>query len=444
MSGEDTAQPTLATGPPTFFERELASLRAQIDRLGGDGAAVEGQPDLRLQYLADLQTAHEELRVADEEVRAQQEELERLVSTQQSTRWQYERLIALLPVAAVVTDGQGLITVVNAVAAGLLGVRIDRLLRKPLQVLIEPQSRSQVRRALNDELVPGQLIQESVRIRTRRGELIAVELLGTVTASGTAGETEVTWLVLDGEAGMLPRHEESTTRLATGLVQLTQLPLHAGRVRDILHSAAHICAVALGDDTAVSVTLGPPAEPDAVATTTKLAQSLDGAQTMAAQGPSQSAWDELRTVTAADLASDPRWPILSRLATDLEARALVATPLTVGGVPFGTLNVYAPAAMSDHEFATRVETLGAAMAAVLHELELRHELQVNALHLQRALQSRPTIDIAKGMIMTARRCSPDEAFEAMVRMSKRTNTKVRDVAARIVADVTLGRQLKLE
>jgi PAS domain S-box-containing protein len=442
MGAKEPVRPTPGTAPASF-ERELAVLSARIDRLGDGGPGRDGDAELRLQYLADLQTAHEELRVADEEVRAQQEELQRLVTSQQSTRWQYERLIALLPVASVVTDGQGLITVVNAAAAGLLGVRIDRLLRKPLQVLIEPESRSRVRRVLNEQLVAGQHFREPVRLRTRRGEPVAVELLGTVTASGT-GMTEVTWLLLDDRAGEPPAHEESTVRLAAGLVELTHLPLHAGRVPDILQSAARICAAALGDDTAVSVTLGSPAEPDAVATTTKLAQSLDGAQTMAAEGPSQSAWDELRTITAADLATDPRWPALSRLATDLPARAVVAVPLAIGGLPFGTLNVYVPAPAGDDDVAARVETLGAAVAAILHELELRHELQANALHLQRALQSRPTIDIAKGMIMSARRCTPDEAFEAMVRTSKSTNTKVRDIAARVIADVSIGRPLVLE
>ena len=52
--------------------------------------------------------------------------------------------------------------------------------------------------------------------------------------------------------------------------------------------------------------------------------------------------------------------------------------------------------------------------------------------LRRALKSRATIDMAKGIIMAERRCSPDEAFEALVDLSSRANVKVADVAAALV------------
>lgn len=52
--------------------------------------------------------------------------------------------------------------------------------------------------------------------------------------------------------------------------------------------------------------------------------------------------------------------------------------------------------------------------------------------LRRALATRPTIDQAKGIIMADRRCTPDEAFEVLKKLSMDTNVRLADVAAAIV------------
>jgi len=52
--------------------------------------------------------------------------------------------------------------------------------------------------------------------------------------------------------------------------------------------------------------------------------------------------------------------------------------------------------------------------------------------LREALASRATIDQAKGLVMAERRCTPDEAFKYLVRLSNDTNVRVADVAAALV------------
>jgi len=54
-------------------------------------------------------------------------------------------------------------------------------------------------------------------------------------------------------------------------------------------------------------------------------------------------------------------------------------------------------------------------------------------HLQQALVSREVIDLAKGIVMNAMGCGPDEAFEVLVKQSQQENRKLRDVAAEIAA-----------
>jgi AmiR/NasT family two-component response regulator len=52
--------------------------------------------------------------------------------------------------------------------------------------------------------------------------------------------------------------------------------------------------------------------------------------------------------------------------------------------------------------------------------------------MQAAMRSRAVIEQAKGIIMSQRRCTADEAFEILSKISQETNRKVRDVAAALV------------
>lgn len=53
-------------------------------------------------------------------------------------------------------------------------------------------------------------------------------------------------------------------------------------------------------------------------------------------------------------------------------------------------------------------------------------------HLRAALESRPVIEQAKGVLMARERCTPEEAFEALRRASQRENRRVRDLARDLV------------
>jgi AmiR/NasT family two-component response regulator len=57
-----------------------------------------------------------------------------------------------------------------------------------------------------------------------------------------------------------------------------------------------------------------------------------------------------------------------------------------------------------------------------------------AQHMQAAMENRAVIEQAKGIIMGDRRCSPDEAFQILAKLSQDTNRKLRDVATALVAN----------
>ena len=52
--------------------------------------------------------------------------------------------------------------------------------------------------------------------------------------------------------------------------------------------------------------------------------------------------------------------------------------------------------------------------------------------LRQALVYFATIDQAKGIVMAVERCTPDEAFEALSRMSEKSKVSLKDLAAALV------------
>jgi AmiR/NasT family two-component response regulator len=62
-----------------------------------------------------------------------------------------------------------------------------------------------------------------------------------------------------------------------------------------------------------------------------------------------------------------------------------------------------------------------------------HKLRDQVHNLNRAMQSRATIEQAVGIVIASTGKPPDEAFRALVQMSQRTNRKLRDIAAELVA-----------
>jgi len=60
------------------------------------------------------------------------------------------------------------------------------------------------------------------------------------------------------------------------------------------------------------------------------------------------------------------------------------------------------------------------------------DLQGEVDQLRRALDTRPTIDLAKGVVMALRRCSEEAAFRELAQVSRDTNIRLADLAEQLV------------
>ena len=182
-----------------------------------------------------------------------------------------------------------------------------------------------------------------------------------------------------------------------------------------------------------SITMLRRGEPRTPVFTDKTALELDEAQYDAGDGPCLAAIRQ-RGVEQTQTAYETRWPTFSAAAAEAGVLACLSVPLADDRAVLGALNLYSTTTSAFDEEARNVaclfaDQLGLAAAnatAFVEAYELSQQLQ-------QAMESRAVIEQAKGILMAAQDCDPDEAFQILVRASQNQNRKLRAIATEIVA-----------
>jgi len=181
-----------------------------------------------------------------------------------------------------------------------------------------------------------------------------------------------------------------------------------------------------------SVTMLRAGKPGTPAFTAKTAKLLDEKQYELGDGPCLAAIRH-RGLEHVSTASDDRWPEFSSAAVEQGVLATMSIPLGNHEAVVGALNLYSESVPAFNEASRDAacafgDQLGMAVASATvyaESFELAHQLQ-------QAMESRAVIEQAKGILMAAQRCSPDAAFDILVRASQNQNRKLRAIAAEIV------------
>jgi GAF domain-containing protein len=183
----------------------------------------------------------------------------------------------------------------------------------------------------------------------------------------------------------------------------------------------------------VSVTLVRGRDARTAAFTGELARSLDGYQYDHGGGPCLDAAASTATLSLPDMAAETRWPAFAAYAVEHGVLSSLSIGLPVHEAVTGALNVYAsrPGAFDDAAVVL-AQTFSGYAAVALANAHLYDATATLAQHMQAAMESRAVIEQAKGIIMGDRRCTADEAFRILSRLSQDTNRKLRDVAAALV------------
>jgi GAF domain-containing protein len=186
----------------------------------------------------------------------------------------------------------------------------------------------------------------------------------------------------------------------------------------------------------VSITLVGTGGAHTAAYTGPLALTLDEMQYRCGQGPCLTAALRNATMHVPDMAAETRWPHWTGEAVTAGAHSSLSIGLPMHEEVTGALNVYATRRGAFSEDAVLLAQTFAEFAAVAMSNAHLYETQVTlAQHMRAAMESRAVIEQAKGIVMAERRCTADEAFATLTKVSQDSNHKVRDVAAALVARV---------
>lgn len=197
-------------------------------------------------------------------------------------------------------------------------------------------------------------------------------------------------------------------------------------------------AVVPGAD-AVSVTVLDNGGPRTAAASEEMALQADQAQYATDSGPCLEALRRGHVVQVPDLARETRWPQYVEQAARLGVRASLSVPLAVDERAGGALNIYATeTAAFDAEAVDLAVELAQFAGVLTTSADQHHRADELAEQLQRAMDSRAVIEQAKGIVMAQRRCTPDEAFAHLVRLSQESHRKLRELAEMLVAGTVAG------
>ncbi|NAZ88225.1 ANTAR domain-containing protein [Kineococcus sp. T90] len=167
--------------------------------------------------------------------------------------------------------------------------------------------------------------------------------------------------------------------------------------------------------------------------TGRLAATLDERQYAAGFGPCIDAAQSGQVVRVDDTSDDDVYPDFAAIAARQEVRSSVSVGMPLPQRTAGGLNVYRfDEGVLDQDSVALLQAFAGYAAIALANHSLYASAVALSAHLQTAMQSRAMIEQAKGVLVASLRCTPEEAFQHLVKQSQHRNVKLRDIAADVV------------
>jgi GAF domain-containing protein len=215
--------------------------------------------------------------------------------------------------------------------------------------------------------------------------------------------------------------------LARRMAELARAAAAPRNVNDVLFDVTATARELIpGTDTAGVLLVGKGGKFESLAGTDDLPQQLDELQMTFNEGPCvEAALDEL-IVRTDDFRSEERWPKYSAAAVEMGVLSGLSFKLYTADRTAGALNLFA---FKPHAFDGQDETTGVVLAAhaAAAILASRHGEQ-----LESAVSTRDRIGQAKGIIMERFGIDDVQAFDMLRRLSQDSNTRLIDVAQRVI------------
>ena len=219
-------------------------------------------------------------------------------------------------------------------------------------------------------------------------------------------------------------------RLSETFVELADTLVDDFDVVDFMTLLTERCVELLGATDGGLMLVDPLGELRVVASSSEQMRTLELLELQSSEGPCLDAYRTATAVGAADLDEvSARWPEFGNHVRLAGYRSIYAVPMRLRSDVLGALNLFnthqAPWDEEDLRLAQALADV--ATISLLHHRAM-HDSQLLSTQLQSALNSRVTIEQAKGLLAERLGTDTEEAFERMRRYARGHNLLLADVA----------------
>ena len=228
----------------------------------------------------------------------------------------------------------------------------------------------------------------------------------------------------------LPSGARQESELVGAFVQLADTLVDDYDVPEVLHQLVAHCVDLLNVSAAGLMLSDQRGSLQLVASSSEQTRLLELFQIQTDEGACVDAFRTGETIAIADLAANTgRWPVFAPQALEQGFSAVHAVPLRLRNDLIGTLNLFNhdSGALSPEDAKVARALADIATIGILQERTIRHG-EVLTEQLQGALNSRITIEQAKGLLAFAGDLDMEQAFQALRRYARARHARLSETA----------------
>ena len=215
--------------------------------------------------------------------------------------------------------------------------------------------------------------------------------------------------------------------------ELARMEVNRGSAEDMLRGIAELAKRSLGQVEDVSLTVIVDGHPRTVVFTGPIAVDLDERQYELGYGPCLDAAKTGQTIVVNTDDDHSPYREFGRTAARAGIHHTVSVGLALAQRSIGGLHIFtATRAAISFNFVAQAEVFSAYAAVAVNNITSYAAATHEAQHLRIAIASRAVIEQAKGILIARDRCTPEEAFELLTRISQNRNIKIQQLAQTIV------------
>ncbi|WP_020498616.1 GAF and ANTAR domain-containing protein [Sciscionella marina] len=227
------------------------------------------------------------------------------------------------------------------------------------------------------------------------------------------------------------------TRLLQSFVHIADTLVDDYDVDDVLHELTEVCVDVL-DTTAVGLMLADQRGGlQTLAASSEKARLLELFQIAANEGPCLECFRSGDPVLVDNIAEyTSRWPQFAPTALKRDFHSAHSIPLRLRGKTIGSLNLFGqrPGSPGEQDLKVARALADTATIGILHERTI-HRNEALTEQLQTALNSRISIEQAKGVLAHASGLDMDQAFQRLRQYARRTNNPLSRVANQLTEGI---------